>query len=76
MGIPENLCYECVITGQETSILSGFLTKKIRRSDTPYPPFSGVEEWSLPQIFEIFKRKNFFSEGELKNFFREKMLIE
>ena len=68
----ESWCYSHHNTVDSTLVLSAFVTKKFRRSDTPYPPFSGVEEWSLPQIFEIFKRKNFFSEGELKNVFSRK----
>ena len=72
----ESWCYSHHNTVDSTLVLSAFVTKKFRRSDTPYPPFSGVEEWSLPQIFEIFKRKNVFSEGESEKKFGQKILIE
>ena len=73
----ESWCYRHHNTVVSTLVLSAFVTKKFRRSDTPNPSFLGVEDWSLPQIFEIFKRKIFFSEGELeKKFFRGKLYIE
>ena len=39
----ESWCYSHHITVDSTLVLSAFVTKKFRRSDTPYPPFSGVE---------------------------------
>ena len=55
-----------------TLVVSAYVSKKIRRSDTPSPPFLGAKEWSLLQIFDFFKRNKIFLEDELKKFFLPK----
>ena len=58
--------YDNVILGIQSTLLGAFLKKILARSDTPYPHISPPEGWSLPKNFDFFKRKIFFSEGELK----------
>ena len=48
------LRYELDIIGDDTPIWSGFVTKKFRRSDTPYPWILGVEVWSVGQKSRFF----------------------
>ena len=48
------LRYEFDIIGDDTSIWSVFVTKKFRRSDTPYPWILGVEVWSVGQKSRFF----------------------
>ena len=69
------LRYECDIIGDDTPIWSGFVTKKFRRSDTPNPYISPDQYWSLPKIFEIFKREKKISEGGLKKIFFAKRCL-
>ena len=45
---------ECDIIGDNTSIWRGFVTKKFRRSDTPYPWILGVEVWPVGQKPRFF----------------------
>ena len=67
------LRYELDIIGDDTPIWSGFVTKKFRRSDTPNPYISPDQYWSLPKIFEIFKReKKIFQKVGWKNIFLRK----
>ena len=42
------------ITVDSTLVLAAFVTKKFRRSDTPYPWILGVEVWSVGQKSRFF----------------------
>ena len=54
MAISQMLCYEFDIIGDDTHILSDFVTKQFRRSDNPYPWILGVEVWSVGQKSRFF----------------------
>ena len=50
----ESWCYSHHNTVDSTLVLSAFVTKKFRRSDTPYPWILGVEVWSVGQKSRFF----------------------